>query len=75
MQISDIVNMKDLDKRMEKVRVAIVEISSLRGFLKKCKSFCEWMTYQGKIIFLINAGEKGVYDVDERSEVFNNIKY
>lgn len=61
--------MKNLDKTLNKVRVAIVEICSLRGFLKKCRPFCEWMTYQGKIIYVINAGEKGIYEIDEASQV------
>lgn len=75
--ISDIISMENFEKKMGNVKIAIVQISSLFGFLKKCKQFCEWMTYQGKIIFVKNAGEKGMYDTDEFSivkKIFNNLK-
>ena len=69
--MNDILDKSKFEKLMGSVRLAIVCVYSLKGFLRKCKDFCEWMTFEGKIIYLINAGDKGVYETDLESEVKN----
>jgi hypothetical protein len=56
-------------EEMKGVHVAIVQIFSLRAFLKKCKFFYEWMTGQGKIVFLVSLGDNGCYLTDPKAEV------
>ena len=34
----------------------------MKQFLKKCKKLIEWVNHEGKIIFLVNSGEKGIYE-------------
>lgn len=45
-----------------------MRIGSLKQFLKKCKLLIEWVNDQGKIIFLINSGEKGIYETSPELE-------
>ena len=40
----------------------IISISSLKHFLKKCKKFINWVNKEAKIIFLINSGDRGIYE-------------
>ena len=49
-------------------KVAIVEITSFKQFISKCQYFIDWVNENGKIIFLLKHGEKGIYITTQELE-------